>query len=346
MHFGFEHHGLWTRAWQTKHSRWQERTGAFYPFARNHNALGRAPQEAYRWQSTRSAARNALRMRYSFLPYLYTLFAHAHRYGGTVARPAFWHAPKLVGQLGTDSKLAQWLWGSSLLVAPVLEQGADSREAWLPPGQWLCWGACDHVEQTHEHSSKNAAAEQRNAVAGDQLQHRVNSKQSSFLQRMRQTVTTALNLWLRKNPGNGSVCRQTHGGRGAAQRQASDAATESPGQQHAFSGPSTVHIHGVSLGQLPLWLKMGAILPMVQNVDRVAANWTAFTAERMVVNEPLHLLVLMAHESDGALDHGKQTSSAHCSIHRCRGYHLNNCGCRGAILSVQSHRCLRLCCWH
>jgi len=48
---------------------------------RNHNTLGAAPQELYLWDSVAEASRNALNMRYTLLPYLYTLFYNANTDG-------------------------------------------------------------------------------------------------------------------------------------------------------------------------------------------------------------------------------------------------------------------------
>lgn len=48
------------------------------------------PQEPYAFSPAAQAAmRNALRLRYSLLPFLYTLFHRAHSAGETVARPLF-----------------------------------------------------------------------------------------------------------------------------------------------------------------------------------------------------------------------------------------------------------------
>jgi alpha-glucosidase len=107
--------------------------GAFYPFSRDHNALGYAPQELYVWPTVTSAAQRALAMRYRMLPYLYTLFYAAHGKGSTVARPLWFNYP-------ADEQCAGIVWqfmlGSSVLVSPVLEQGATSVSAYFPAGLW------------------------------------------------------------------------------------------------------------------------------------------------------------------------------------------------------------------
>merc|ERR1712109_190903 len=87
-------------------ARWQQ-LGAFYPFSRNHNNLDAIEQD----------------------PGLYTLFFIHATEGETVVRP-LWH------EFPTDSKTreidTQFLWGSSLLVSPILEQGNSERSAYLP----------------------------------------------------------------------------------------------------------------------------------------------------------------------------------------------------------------------
>jgi alpha-glucosidase (family GH31 glycosyl hydrolase) len=120
--------------------------GAFYTFVRNHNTFGTAPQELYRWPAVAAAARNALQLRYTFLPYLYACFARAHRHGGTVLRPLFWESP--MSRLELHAR-AQWLLGRDVMVAPVLEQGAQSRNVTIPGGQWLCWAGCSSIALLH-----------------------------------------------------------------------------------------------------------------------------------------------------------------------------------------------------
>ncbi|XP_051905568.1 lysosomal alpha-glucosidase isoform X2 [Hippocampus zosterae] len=113
--------------------RWMQ-LGAFYPFMRNHNDRPYAPQEPFVFgQKAQAAMRSALNLRYSLLPFLYTLFHHAHTSGDTVARPLFMEFP-------TDPQCQiidrQFLWGSSLLISPVLKEGAVEVAAYLPPGIW------------------------------------------------------------------------------------------------------------------------------------------------------------------------------------------------------------------
>ncbi|XP_073350989.1 lysosomal alpha-glucosidase [Pagrus major] len=113
--------------------RWMQ-LGAFYPFMRNHNDRLNAPQEPYIFgQKAQAAMRSALNLRYSLLPFLYTLLHHAHTSADTVARPLFMEFPTDPNSQTIDR---QFLWGSSLLISPVLEQGAEELAAYLPPGTW------------------------------------------------------------------------------------------------------------------------------------------------------------------------------------------------------------------
>lgn len=42
------------------------------------------------------SSKNALKIRYRFLPYLYTLFFRAHKFGETVARPLFFEYVSII----------------------------------------------------------------------------------------------------------------------------------------------------------------------------------------------------------------------------------------------------------
>lgn len=122
--------------------RWTQ-LGAFYPFARNHNSLDMEPQDPTAFSPlARTAMKQALLLRYSLFPFLYTLFHHAHIEGHTVARPLMFEFPKDVKTYGIDR---QFLWGRSLLVTPVLEPGVDHVVGYFPEGLWYDYYTGDSV---------------------------------------------------------------------------------------------------------------------------------------------------------------------------------------------------------
>ena len=108
--------------------------GAFYPFMRNHSAKTSRRQEPWAFgEPWLGSIRQAILFRYRLLPYLYTLAQEAARTGQPLMRPLFYHFP-------TDTTAAavydQFLLGPDLLVAPLLQPGAEKRLVYLPPGRW------------------------------------------------------------------------------------------------------------------------------------------------------------------------------------------------------------------
>ena len=76
----------------------------------------------------------ALRIRYSLLPYYYTLFYKSHLYGSTVIRPLFHEYP-------TDSKtfniFLQFLVGPNLMIIPVTDPDSRQVEGYIPSSEWF-----------------------------------------------------------------------------------------------------------------------------------------------------------------------------------------------------------------
>ncbi|XP_013208690.1 putative maltase-glucoamylase-like protein FLJ16351 [Microtus ochrogaster] len=115
--------------------RWMQ-LGAFYPLSRNHNGPAYRDQDpaAFGLDSLLlNSSRYYLMVRYTLLPYLYTLFYRAHTLGETVARPLvheFYQDP------ATWDVHEQFLWGPGLLITPVLYEGVDHIKAYIPDAIW------------------------------------------------------------------------------------------------------------------------------------------------------------------------------------------------------------------
>lgn len=109
-------------------NRWMQ-LGAFFTFYRNHNELSANSQEPYIWESVAQASRDAMSIRYTLLPYIYTTFEQAHDTGSTVMRALPWEFPNEPWLANADR---QFLLGPAILVTPVLVQGAISVNGVFP----------------------------------------------------------------------------------------------------------------------------------------------------------------------------------------------------------------------
>uniref|UniRef100_A0A8C7ZAV1 Glucosidase II alpha subunit b n=1 Tax=Oryzias sinensis TaxID=183150 RepID=A0A8C7ZAV1_9TELE len=109
--------------------RWYQ-TGAYQPFFRAHAHLDTPRREPWLFGPENTALiREAVRQRYTFLPYWYQQFYHAYRTGEPVMRPLWVEYTQDPATFAVDD---EFLIGQNLLVHPVTEEGARGVTAYLP----------------------------------------------------------------------------------------------------------------------------------------------------------------------------------------------------------------------
>lgn len=125
-------------------SRWLE-FGCFSPFFRTHSVINSAQREPWAFCAGGASAfggdscsftkinREIINRRYEMLPEIYTAFRNASQDGLPILRPLYLCFP--------DNEEAykisdEFLFGSNLLVAPVLDSGVVSRRVYFPDGTW------------------------------------------------------------------------------------------------------------------------------------------------------------------------------------------------------------------
>lgn len=129
-------------------ARWMA-LGSFYPFSRNHNTKGAASQEPYVWPSVAAVSIKTLGARYELIHVYNTLFFNAHQSGGTVVRPLFFNFP---WDTNTFPIGAQFMIGTSVMITPVLTQGATSVTGYFPLAnaagnalRWYDWWSLEEI---------------------------------------------------------------------------------------------------------------------------------------------------------------------------------------------------------
>ena len=113
--------------------RWIE-VGAFTPFCRNHCALGSRMQEPWQFgDEVLDIYRKYVKLRYRLIPYLYDLFFEEEQTGTPVMRSLVYEYEKDETARTCND---EFLVGSRMLVAPIVQQGMRKRMVYLPEGEW------------------------------------------------------------------------------------------------------------------------------------------------------------------------------------------------------------------
>lgn len=123
--------------------RWME-LGAFTPFYRNHSALNTRPQEPWQFdEESLNIMRDIVRLRYAFLPYTYSEYMNSVKESVPFVKPLSF---VFEGDRVKDIE-DQYMYGESLMVAPVYEQNKKGRYLHLPEVKWLNWTASKYEER-------------------------------------------------------------------------------------------------------------------------------------------------------------------------------------------------------
>jgi alpha-glucosidase/alpha-D-xyloside xylohydrolase len=81
------------------------------------------------------------------MPYLYTAVAECHQTGLPIVRALCLHASNdpIAAARGDE-----YFWGPDMLVAPVVEKGATTRNVYLPKGTWFDFWTNERIEGGRE----------------------------------------------------------------------------------------------------------------------------------------------------------------------------------------------------
>lgn len=91
--------------------------------------------------------RKYLELRYRMLPYLYSAVREGAATGMPILRSLWLHYPDDPKAVACGD---EYLWGKDILIAPVVEKGATSRQVYLPQGNWYDFWSGDRVEGGRE----------------------------------------------------------------------------------------------------------------------------------------------------------------------------------------------------
>jgi len=114
------------------YARWIQ-FGAFTPIFRVHGELGIKRQPWVYGAVAEKAAADAIRLRYSLIPYIYSYEYQRRVTGVGLVRPLLFDWPD---DPNVREDVDAWMFGDYLLVSPVVEAGQTAKDIYLPTGRW------------------------------------------------------------------------------------------------------------------------------------------------------------------------------------------------------------------
>jgi alpha-glucosidase (family GH31 glycosyl hydrolase) len=140
----FRCHG---RAWKLRLP-WGWNTGDPGPIEiNNYNGAAIPDSSQLHNEQVEIICRKYLELRYRMLPYLYSTVHECTATGMPIMRALWLHYPDDPKAVACGD---QYLWGKSVLVAPVVEKGAATRQVYLPAGGWYDFWTQEHLEGGRE----------------------------------------------------------------------------------------------------------------------------------------------------------------------------------------------------
>lgn len=124
------------------YTRWLQ-YGVFQPIYRPHAQKQIPSEPVFMPQATKKLVREAIRLRYKLLPYVYDMAFDTYRHGKPMMIPLFFdnNEPQLMTY---DSA---YMWGEAFLVSPVTSPGVRKQTVYLPNGnKWIDF----YTETSHE----------------------------------------------------------------------------------------------------------------------------------------------------------------------------------------------------
>lgn len=109
--------------------------GAFNPISRIHHEGNNAVEPWLFGEEIEQMAKKAIELKYKLFPYIYTLAREAHDTGLPLIRAMALEYPNDANVYQSADE--QFMFGSNLLVAPVVEQGVNYKNIYLPKGEWI-----------------------------------------------------------------------------------------------------------------------------------------------------------------------------------------------------------------